>query len=168
MQPPSLIELNSYSLLVLRTTVLALSPQEGCALLIGDQFQAKPPCKESKWRIHLIWPCCNIWEPDIFNLDKSNLKERKDQSREFSKENRFAIDPREQLHAQKWSRKRNWKILGSAHSHPIGQLMPSTIDFNWSFQAGVMLIVDKSQAIKAWWIENNKNFLPINLLYLDD
>ena len=66
--------------------------------------KAVPCCsadqRETHWQVERIWPCLNGWQP---------MGERS---------RRFAIDPREQLLAQKWGRARALTVLGAAHSHP--------------------------------------------------
>ena len=86
----------------------------------------------------------------------------------YSKHNRFAIDPLEQLNAQRWARQRNWQVLGSAHSHPEGNGFPSLIDRQYAVNPGLMVIVEKDGSINAWWMKGDLSFQPINLYILPD
>ena len=97
-------------LTVARRVVAAAAPQEACGLLIGP-----------RWHVGLLWPCRNIWVP---------AEER---------QRRFAIDPREQLLAQKWARQRGWVVLGSLHSHPSGEPVPSATAMPLSVQAAMSM-----------------------------
>ncbi len=83
------------------------------------------------WRIRRIWPCRNIWEPVV------------------ERAQRFAIDPREQLLAQRWARERGWQVLGSAHSHPASQPVPSRIDRLLAFTPTLMLILGRADHVRA-------------------
>ncbi len=155
-----IIEFVGDSLKVLSHSLLAVSPNEGCALLVGNSKQTICLKQENSLEIHMIWPCCNVWEPDTFTLIESPRKLNSDHEEKLSKQNRFLIDPREQLLAQHWARKHNLKILGSAHSHPKGASIPSSVDCLWSFTAGLMVIVDKMGEVRAWWMESDQNFHP--------
>ena len=163
MKKPRLIEFNRDCLKILRSSLLAVSPQEGCALLIGDHHPVKGLSTERLWRIELIWPCCNIWAPGIFNIPDSSSQSEIAHQMEFSRDNRFALDPREQLHAQKWARTHKLKVLGSAHSHPSGEARPSLIDISWCCNPGLMVIVDRSQKVLAWWMAKDQIFYPLKM-----
>ena len=127
-------------LTVLRQILESAEPEEGCALLLGERFS-------DSWRLGWVWPCCNVWP----------LPEE----RRF----RFAIDPREQMLAQKWGRQRGLEILGSAHSHPASGAVPSATDCSLSALPALMVIlgaggVPAQQAspqpdrreLLGWWI----------------
>ena len=145
---------------------MAAMPHEGCALLIGNKKQKyyEKSLNEVNWVIDVIWPCCNIWqEQDIFGKNQYSLPENKCDGEETSKNNRFLIDPEEQLFAQKWARSRNSEILGSAHSYPNSEAIPSLIDLNLSFSYKLMLIIDQYGTIRAWWITNMKQAQEIQI-----
>lgn len=123
-------------LTVLRQILVSAAPQEGCALLLGERFEAG-------WRLRWIWPCCNTWP-----LPEERCR-------------RFAIDPREQLLAQKWGRKRGLEVLGAAHSHPSSPSVPSSTDRNLTLTPALMLILGRDreqdhhqaqQELVAWWL----------------
>jgi len=160
MKSPIGIEFVGDCLTVLNRTLLAVAPYEGCALLVGKQQQSSCLKAENAMQIHMIWPCCNIWNKDILNLQELPKKQPSLLKQDLSKESRFAIDPREQLIAQRWARKRNWEILGSAHSHPKGEPIPSSVDLYWNFSPGVMVIIGQCGAIRAWWMSGDKTFQP--------
>jgi proteasome lid subunit RPN8/RPN11 len=113
---PAELRISRLALTVLRADLGRALPEEGCGLLLGL-------IDGPRWRIRRIWPCRNSWEP---------LSERAQ---------RFAIDPREQLLAQRWSRQHGWQVLGSAHSHPTSEPVPSAIDRQLAFVPTLMLIL---------------------------
>jgi proteasome lid subunit RPN8/RPN11 len=138
--------------MVLERTLLAAAPNEGCALLLGQ-------CQGSCLILQAIWPCCNTWQPAEERLQ------------------RFRLDPREQLLAQRWGRSRGLLVLGAAHSHPSSEAVPSTTDRQLCFGPTLMLIRSGLQqglpALRAWWIPENEGGdeapvpsveLPIDLL----
>ena len=160
MKSPIGIEFTDDCLGILSHSLLAVKPQEGCALLIGDEKQSSSFNREHILRVQMIWPCCNIWGINIFNLAESPIEIQNNRKKDLSKENRFAIDPREQICAQRWARKRNWKIIGNAHSHPNGNASPSFIDDYWTFTSGLSIIIGKSGCIRAWWMSSNQTVPP--------
>ncbi len=163
MKSPRLIQFDGDSLNTLRISLLAVAPEEGCALLIGNQEKASFLTEDSLLRIRLIWPCCNVWKPGIFNISNPLNEQEQDFEANNSRQNRFAIDPREQLLAQRWARNRDLQVLGSAHSHPKGEGDLSTVDKSWAFTSGLIVIVDQCGDANAWWIENNQHFLPLEV-----
>ncbi len=150
---PVFLRFDGDCLIVLRESLLAVSPFEGCALLLGDDNQKVDFARGELWNIKFIWPCCNIWKPNFFKVFKESTGIVVSNEESQSKRNRFALDPREQIHAQRWARKRNWKVLGSAHSHPGGPATPSAIDHLLGISPKLMVIVSGSGLVRSWWIE---------------
>ena len=157
MQSPTGIEFIGDCLRVLSDSLLSVAPHEGCALLIGDQKQSTFIKQGHELQIQMIWPCCNVWEPEVLSLVESPEELTTATKETLSKENRFVIDPREQLHAQRWARNHNLSILGCAHSHPNGEAIPSSIDLDSSFSSRLMVILGQSGDLRAWRIESDRN-----------
>jgi len=118
-ETPADLSLDRQALTVLEAVLRAADPEEGCALLLGER---------DPWRLRRVWPCLNVWEP---------ARERR---------RRFALDPREQLQAQKWARARGLSVLGSAHSHPQSPPLPSELDRRLAFPPTLLLILGRSAA----------------------
>ncbi len=121
---PGEIRISRRALTVLQADLGRALPLEGCVLLLGL-------IDGPLWRIRRIWPCRNIWEPAA------------------ERAQRFAIDPREQLLAQPWARQRGWQVLGSAHSHPSSEPVPSAIDRRLAFAPTLMLILGRTEPVDA-------------------
>ncbi len=125
------MRLGRQALTVLEAVLVAAAPDEGCALLLGGR---------DPWCVRRIWPCLNVWEPPV------------------ERRRRFTLDPREQLLAQKWARSRGLSVLGSAHSHPLSEPVPSALDRSLAFAPTLMLIVGKgpvageSRSLACWWL----------------
>ncbi len=168
MKKPRLIHFKDDSLMILKSSLLAASPEEGCALLIGQQQQAHPLKPSIQTSICMIWPCMNVWETNALNFPESTLRDQIKSQSNHSKANRFAIDPREQLNAQRWARAHEFLILGNAHSHPKGDAVPSLIDKSWTFSSGIMAIMSERGIIRTWWMENSPNFQPQELAYFNE
>ena len=115
-------------LTVLRGSMCAAEPDEGCALLIGSRSHS------GFWRLEQVWPCCNTWLP------------------RSARGQRFTLDPREQLAAQRWARQRGQQVLGVAHSHPNGSADPSSRDRHWGIPGTLVLILSGDGDLRGWWL----------------
>ncbi len=159
MQECQIIQFQGKSEAILKATLLTAQPQEGCAILLGQKVFRKNQNQNQNqsiiYQINLIWPCKNDWkESDEFFLAKY-LDQKQVPKRNNSKNNRFIINPTEQIQAQKWARNHNLDILGYSHSHPNSPPIPSEIDVNLTFHPGIMVIVSGSGKIRAWLINKN-------------
>lgn len=144
---PAALHTSRDCLIVLERVLRAAAPQEGCALLLGQR-------QGTVLVLEQIWPCLNSWLP---------ASER---------QQRFLIDPREQLLAQRWARQRRVLVIGAAHSHPSSAALPSRSDLSLCCGPTLMLIrsglhdrefsADNAPAgpadqalilpLRAWWI----------------
>jgi [CysO sulfur-carrier protein]-S-L-cysteine hydrolase len=130
-QTPAELGIGRQALTLLEAVLEAAAPEEGCALLLG---------RRDPWSVRRIWPCLNVWEPPA------------------ERRRRFALDPREQLLAQKWARFRGLTVLGSAHSHPLSEPVPSALDRSLAFTPTLMLILGQgategdSRRLACWWL----------------
>ncbi|AAQ00767.1 MULTISPECIES: M67 family metallopeptidase [Prochlorococcus] len=156
MNNPSHVELHKDSERILSSSLLTVKPEEGCALLLGKSIKAENLEGRNIFQIELVWPCCNIWSNSI-NADSERCYELNKTTlfKEGSRENRFLIDPIEQLLAQKWGRSKNLTVLGAAHSHPMGSTFPSQMDLSMNFSPNLMIIVNGNQKMRAWWLKSS-------------
>ena len=142
---PCRLRIDLDCLMVLRASLGAVSPEEGCALLLGESAP--------DLNVRFVWPCCNVWRPGFGGFNDAITGDRDQSLVSASRRSRFALDPREQIAAQRWSRHRGWRVLGSAHSHPGGQPVPSALDRQWAASEGVVLIDAGAAGIRAWWLQ---------------
>ena len=159
---PKTIQLTKENANVLRQTVLSPLPNEGCALLIGAPIQLTHSPVTVGLQIDLIWPCCNVWTQNQVDLS-ANFNHLA--SYKLTRKNRFQIDPKEQILAQKWARSRQLQVLGSAHSHPRSRAIPSDSDLRSLSSSTLMVIVDRDGLIRAWWISNDQKFEEIDVAF---
>ena len=130
--------------MVLERDLRSAWPNEGCALLLGEPG-----------RVQWVWPCLNAWRPT--DPKTSTLSRR----------NRFSIDSAELVVAQRWCRDRQWQLLGAAHSHPTGPVMPSAEDLSWGWPGAVMLIRGYAPlAWGAWYLSGQQESLQPQVLTL--
>ena len=129
MKIPKYIEFHNETNSILSRYLKAAEPAEGCAILIGHKKDSGIGHENNFWEIKHIWNCRNIWGQQESNLSDHNTSTLPNQKRiEVSTKNRFEIDAKDQIAAQKWSRENDLEILCCAHSHPIGENRPSEMD----------------------------------------
>ena len=150
---PAEIRLGRQALTLINRLLDAAAPEEGCALLLGTRRSGPRDAlgvAPSRWHLQRVWPTTNVWEPAAERL------------------RRFRIDPREQLHAQKWARTQGLEVLGSLHSHPASPPLPSVTDRSMAFAPNLMLIrgvatgelpsgdrqgAEARPVLCCWWLE---------------
>mgnify|MGYP001227312080 CR=1 FL=1 len=161
---PKSIEFHNDTYSVLSRFLKAAEPEEGCAILIGQKKSLKTDNNKKFWEIKHIWECCNIWgqhESKLIDQNLSRLANHK--NIQSSKKNRFEIDAKDQIAAQKWARKNDFEVLCCAHSHPLGDNRPSEIDLICQQSPGLMIISNKNGDLKAWWIKNKFSFHSVKI-----
>ena len=130
-------------------------PDEGCALLLGHR-------QGQQLQLTGVWPCLNVWHPGWPGLASGDGDTTGHTSSCHlsgnSRRNRFVVDPRELIAAQKHCRQNNLNLLGVAHSHPRGVARPSTVDQHHAWGDSIMWISampERSSAGAsrgAWWV----------------
>lgn len=153
-KPPSTLVMDLRCQNQLRKSLTAVYPEEGCALLIGHILN------DQQWVVDWIWPCLNVW---LMNNDQIScyLNSYSDQDFASDKRTRFSVDPREQLAAQLWARRRKLSIFGVAHSHPSGEAIPSIHDLKWGLVDSLFLIQSKEGDHRAWWLDFDRHYHEI-------
>ncbi len=125
---PTALCVDQRLLITLGALLEVADPEEGCALLLGRR-------QEQTWSLERLWPCCNVWPvPE-------------------QRHHRFAVDPREQLVAQRWCRGRGMDVLGVAHRHPCSAPVPSRADCRLCVPPALLVIQGESGDLRAWWLE---------------
>ena len=164
MKIPKYIEFHNETNSILSRYLKAAEPKEGCAIVIGEKKNSRTDNKNNFWKIKQIWNCRNIWGQQESNLINQNTCIFPNEKiMQLSTKNRFEINPRDQIAAQKWSRENNLEILCCAHSHPIGKNRPSEMDLFLHQSPGLMVIANKNGNLKAWWIKNKFSFHRVKI-----
>ncbi len=164
MKIPKYIEFHNNTNSILSRFFKAAEPEEGCAILIGQRKNLSKDALKNFWEIKRVWKCCNIWgkkESRLVEQNQTKFNRRKEIK--FTRKNRFEIDTKDQIAAQKWARKNNLEILCCAHSHPSGPNTPSETDLNLHNSPGLMVISNKNGNLKAWWIKNKYDFHKVEI-----
>ena len=164
MKIPKYIEFHNETNSVLSRYLKAAEPAEGCAILIGNKKSSGTDNKNNFWEIKHIWNCRNIWGQQESNLSDHNTCTLPNQKRiQVSTKNRFEIDAKDQIAAQKWSRENDLEVLCCAHSHPLGENRPSEMDLFLHKSPGLMVIANNKGNLKAWWIKNKFSFQRVKI-----
>ncbi len=164
MKIPKYIEFHNETNSVLSRFLKAAEPEEGCAILIGQKKSSPTDNKKNFWEIQHIWNCRNTWGQEESKLINQNISPFPNPpNKRISKKNRFEIDAKDQIAAQKWARENDLEILCFAHSHPLSENIPSEIDLFFHQSPGLMVISNNDENLKAWWIENKFNFHRVKI-----
>ena len=163
-ETPEYIEFHNETNSVLSRFLKAAEPEEGCAILIGQKKNALTNNNKKIWKVKHIWNCRNIWGEQESKLIDQNMRIIGDkQTIKLSKLNRFEIDAKDLISSQKWARENNLEVLCFAHSHPVGENIPSKMDLDLHSSPGLMVIVNNNGHLKAWWIKNKFSFHRVKI-----
>ncbi|HUI43178.1 MAG TPA: M67 family metallopeptidase [Terriglobia bacterium] len=136
-------------------------PAECCGILLGETSS------ETK-RVTEVVPLANLrHDPDrgqaLLPLD--------DPGRETER-NRFLIDPREQLRAEKDARARRLTVLGYYHSHPDHPARPSEYDREhaWPWYSYLIVSVEAGRArnTRSWVLADDRSSFEPEALELEE
>lgn len=123
-------------------------PEECCGLLLGKDKQ-----------VLKVWPTENSWTEDFGD----RLPFEQSTTKSPSRLNRFAIDPKELLAAQKFARTENFNILGIYHSHPDYPAIPSESDraIAWDIYSYVIMSVTPQDVVatRSWILSSDRQFV---------
>lgn len=125
-------------------------PNECCGVLIGVTNGANKEVRE-------VVPLRNLrHDPDL----AQELLPVVDPERETER-NRFLIDPRDQLRAEKDARARGLDVLGYYHSHPDHPARPSNYDREhaWPFYSYVIVSVHRGSPadLASWGLSEDRS-----------
>lgn len=123
-------------------------PEECCGLLIGTADGERKVVAE-------IREAENNWGEDSATAFSELTG---------SKCNRFSIDPKVLLQAQKESRQRHLSLIGIYHSHPDAAAIPSEFDrqIAWSDYSYIVVSVRQGRAVevRSWTLDRERHFQP--------
>jgi proteasome lid subunit RPN8/RPN11 len=140
----------------LAAAAIAAYPQECCGLLLGhllaDNHRQATEIRPvpNAWTLELEAEHQSIFTPGI--------------TAAHSPQDRFAIDPRDLLKAQKDARTQGCQIIGIYHSHPDHPAVPSERDRQsaWPDYSYLILSVNKSAIAdsQSWRLNDHHQFTP--------
>jgi len=145
-------------------------PEECCGLLLGTRLPGSVEVIVSE-----VWPVKNAWhdalmgsgewvEPQSFedqNAAVSTNTQRRGQGW-HDRGDRYWIDPRDMLAAQRYGRDRQLNVVGVYHSHPDHAAAPSECDRTLAWAEYVYLILSVRQGTVAdglaWMLDAQHQF----------
>jgi proteasome lid subunit RPN8/RPN11 len=170
--------LSTTSLQTILTHAEQTYPEECCGILLG-QICAEPPQKTlpQKTLIEVI-ATQNAWDETVaLELQHSDLQiapspyssgqdqapdQVPGQAPDQARRDRYWIDPRDLLNAQKTARSRSLQIIGIYHSHPDHPAVPSETDrvLAWATYSYLIVSVQQGKAVEtlSWQLDSEHQF----------
>lgn len=134
-------------------------PEECCGVLIGKIDRVHPTAKT----LLEVWQVTNAWSAEIAE-ELSTVIPAAATSHPNDKADRYWIDPRELLRAQRHARDQQLQIIGIYHSHPDHTAVPSECDrrLAWSQYSYLIVAVHqgKAQDKRCWSLDEQNQFQP--------
>lgn len=139
----------------------ATYPQECCGLLLGRlELTAQEPVRQ----VESVVATANAWNHAVAEDLAAELVSYGSggADREHSKGDRYWIDPKDILQAQRQAREQGLAIVGVYHSHPDHPAVPSECDraIAWSDYSYLIVAVDQGSAIdvQSWALDAQRQF----------
>lgn len=138
-------------------------PEECCGLLIGQIDRTRSSSKT----LLEIWEVSNAWSAAIAEelstvIPAAEEKLADEKQLRSDKTDRYWIDPREMLKAQRYARDHQLEIIGIYHSHPDHPAVPSECDRRLAWTQYSYLIVSVQQGIakltQCWSLDETHQF----------
>lgn len=139
-------------------------PDECCGLLLGTSH-AHP----DGVRVSEVWSVCNAWDED--SVKDYGLAPR-DTSDAHSRSDRYWIDPKDLLLAQRYARDHQVNVVGIYHSHPDHPARPSECDRQLAWAGYIYLILSVQQGqvcdVLSWTLTDQHQFESDPLIIQDE
>lgn len=137
-------------------------PEECCGLLIG-KIDRTYPSATSKTLVE-VWEVVNAWSIEIGEELAAAIPAAEEQRLSHAKTDRYWIDPKDLLEAQRYARDHQLDIIGIYHSHPDHAAAPSECDRSLSWPQYSYLIISveqgKAQDKRCWSLDEHHQFQP--------
>lgn len=136
----------------------ATYPEECCGLLLGTREASGDSGGDSETVVvQEVWPVHNAWSAD--HAEEAGLP-----TAGHNRGDRYWIDPRDMLAAQRHARDRGSDVIGIYHSHPDHPAEPSECDRQLAWSSYCYLIVSvhqgKTKDLICWSLDANHQFQP--------
>lgn len=137
-----MIAISSIEFEKMRAHLVAGYPNEACGIFIGEIEGADKRVVEAV-------PVANAWAPLEGDGAGHDLRDR------------FSIDPRDIVRADRDASKRGLDIIGFFHSHPDWPATPSETDRMWAWPVVSFMIVSVEQgrvgAARSWVLRDGRD-----------
>lgn len=132
-------------------------PTECCGLLLGELRRKDGAAIKVLLE---VWETKNAWETALADGSLPDIALSTGQH--LAKTERYWIDPKDLLIAQRSARDRGLTILGVYHSHPDHPAIPSECDRSlaWAEYSYIIVSVQQgvAQAVQCWSLDENHQF----------
>jgi proteasome lid subunit RPN8/RPN11 len=153
------LQLQPEHLYLIEAEAIATYPNECCGLLLG-KINRSP--SQSLKQVLQVRPMINQWDDaaqdwlaEILPPDANHQRTQRD---------RYWINPKDMLEAQRSARAADQDIVGIYHSHPDHVAMPSECDrlLAWSGYSYLIVAVQRGsvQDLLCWSLDENHQFQP--------
>ncbi|GAB4378424.1 MAG: M67 family metallopeptidase [Elainellaceae cyanobacterium] len=138
-------------------------PEECCGLLIGTFDRDR----SAIW-VAEVWAVENAWDDQAEAAMRELYQQGKAHPQNLTKFERYWIDPKTMLEAQRYGRDRQLDIIGIYHSHPDHPALPSECDrlLAWAQYAYIIVSVQQGvvQDFRCWRLDTEHQFQPEEIM----
>lgn len=149
------LKLSTAQLAAIRSHAESTYPEECCGLFLGSINGTEKMVVE-------VWPSENVYnsQTTVEFFSETNL----------TKKNRYVIEPKLLLKAQKQARESKQAVIGFYHSHIDSSAIPSECDreYAWPIYSYLIISVHQGKAVGecSWCLDDNRQFQPEEIVYL--
>ncbi|MCU0567561.1 MAG: M67 family metallopeptidase [Oculatellaceae cyanobacterium Prado106] len=142
-------------------------PEECCGLLLGQRDRPTPTSKNSPLKQVLeIRETVNAWDREVGEELTTVIPHLG-----TGKSDRYFIDPKDLLNAQRYVRDRGLEIVGIYHSHPDHPAVPSESDrlLAWPEYSYLILSLQQGQVVdwQSWCLDDQHQFQAEEILSVE-
>lgn len=143
-------------------------PEECCGLLIGridrTSSAADQAAIKAEKTLLQVWQVANAWSSEVAAELDAVIPSAEQQRLRLDTTDRYWIDPKDLLKAQRYARDHQLDIIGIYHSHPDHAAVPSECDRSlaWAQYSYIIISVHhgKAQATECWSLDEEQQFQP--------
>lgn len=140
-------------------------PNECCGLLLGAPHPHQDGVSVSE-----VWSLRNAWDEDALKSYGFTQMDAPDDA--HSRSDRYWIDPKDLLLAQRYARDHQIQVVGIYHSHPDHPARPSECDRQLAWTAYMYLILSVQQGhvcdVLSWTLNSQQQFQSDPLIIQDE
>jgi len=145
----------------IRAEAERIYPEECCGILLG-RLERSHPTHDAQKTVVEVQPTLNAWS-DSVAIELATLEiSASRHPASAARRDRYWIDPRDLLQAQRQARDRNLQIIGIYHSHPDHPAIPSETDrlLAWPEYSYLILSVEQGQVVQllSWQLDSLHQF----------
>lgn len=163
-----ILQLSAIHLQHITTHAEETYPEECCGILLGQWHRSSfPPAKT----VTQVWAVENAWNDEAAAVMATVVATAVPGSpTNAAKTERYWIDPKELLAAQRYAREHHIEVIGIYHSHPDHAALPSESDraLAWSSYSYLIVSVQSGSVkdILCWQLDDQHQFRSQEIMIL--